>query len=659
MLSVRSKAAGWLIAPATIIIATLVWWLYNADPLRLYLASAIYFIAVSLPGRIILQRLLPSIDLLRSWVFGSIFAEIILGVVLKLSDASLISGLILPIAAIAVWIRRDVEKSSNEEFSRAHQAIICATVLAFLSLFLYGQAYDTGSFFHLSYNPMVDLSYFQTVLTSISNYGSSRDLAQLGYHFNYPDLGYQVFSFIHRLSGAEAFDTLFFFAPFKDFLLLSLGVYCLIEDRVEKKWLAVVAAIGFYIFNSRSLLELNVPITNPAYRQGLYVLFFMLWAYGRGQAKEKWPLFVIGMIGLVLVKPAIWLVAAPALLMAQIIASFRSKSLSDLLLLIFSFAIAGSLFLVLFSPSQSGLASGHYTIIFGEGLRKTIDALAKISGSINALKEIVVRPLTDLSLSAVLIALLLFIPYVLQQLQHSGRLIALAIGLRGSKLGMLGSQLLWLVLICFAILAFVGMEYTSFLHVYLTPLLLTATTILLAISYRNGRSRLLLASQVLLLCADLAFAGWGYHNERSRRASAEVPSALVRELRQVSALTDTASVLAVYETGLFQPHDERSYLASAFTERKVLSEGAIYGSLIMGYHENLRDTKRSAIRDTLLTRRAARDSIYLSLDTLMVRSAAMKYGVSHILIRHGLGERITSPIGDTIFHGRMLTLLKL
>jgi hypothetical protein len=203
------------------------------------------------------------------------------------------------------------------------------------------------------------------------------------------------------------------------------------------------------------------------------------------------------------------------------------------------------------------------------------------------------------------------------------------------------------------------MEYTSFLHVYLTPLLLTATTVLLAITYREGRSKLLLGAQVLLLIVDVGFAGWGYHCERSKMAVANVPTALIDELRDVRELTDTSSVLAVYETGLFQPHDERSYLAAAFTERKILSEGAIYGSLIMGYHENLRQVKDSPVRDTLLARRAVRDSIYFSSDVETVRRAAARYGVSHIIIRHGQGERITSPIGDTIFHGQMLTLLKL
>ncbi len=645
----------------TICIAALLWWLYNAHPLSLLAASTVYFLSIALPGRIIFQRILPEIDPLRAWIFGGILAEILIGVLLKISGSSYLVACVLPLVAIVLWLTRDRDRIRTEHgLSRAHIATICAVVLAFLGFFLYGQAHNTGDVYRFTYNPTVDLSYFQTVLTSISNYGSSRDLAQLGYHFNYPDLGYQVFSLLHRLSGAEAFDILFFFAPFKDFLLLSLGLYCLIENKVEKKWLAVIAAIGFFIFNSRSLLELNVPITNPAYREGLYILFFLLWAYQLIEPTRRWMLVAIAMVGLVLVKPAIWLVAAPALLAAQLVTSINHKSYRDLLLLVGSLALAGLIFILLFSPSQSGLAMGHYTIIFGEGLGNTINAFSRFSDSFISWKEIVIRPLSDLSLGAILLALLLFIPFVLLQLQHSGRLLALVLGLHGgAKLGLLGSHLLWLILVCFGILAFVGMEYTSFLHVYLTPLMLTAATILLAMTYREGRSKLLLGAQVLLLMVDLGFAGWGYHNERSKMAVVEIPSRLIDDMRSIRELTDTSSVLAVYESGLFQPSDERSYLASAFTERKILSEGAIYGSLIMGYHENVKGEQRSVVSDTLMTRRAARDSIYFSSDAAIARSAGVRYGVSHIVVRHGQGERITSPIGDTIFHGRMLTLLKL
>jgi hypothetical protein len=218
---------------------------------------------------------------------------------------------------------------------------------------------------------------------------------------------------------------------------------------------------------------------------------------------------------------------------------------------------------------------------------------------------------------------------------------------------------LGIILTCFAVLAFIGMEYTSFLHVYLTPLLLTATMILLAITYRRSSSKFWQAAQIVLLLVDVGFAAYGYHSEKTKTASVEIPSALIADMRSIRELTDTSSVLATLETGLFQHGDERSYLASAFTERKILSEGAIYGSLIMGYHENVKGGVTSPVGDTLIARRAAVDSIYWSNDPTTVRNAAMRYGVSHIVIRHGQGERITSQVGDTIFHGQMLTLLKL
>jgi hypothetical protein len=207
------------------------------------------------------------------------------------------------------------------------------------------------------------------------------------------------------------------------------------------------------------------------------------------------------------------------------------------------------------------------------------------------------------------------------------------------------------------------MEYTSFVHVYLLPLALTTSTILLALSFDVlRRSRFGVAWTFILalsLLYDVGFAAYGYHAERTEKASIEVPSALIEEFRKVRDLTDTSSILATYQTGLFQSGDERSYLAAAFTERKLLSEGAIYGSLIMGYHENLRSQRSSPVGDTLRARRAARDSIFYSSDPAAVLRSSLRHGVTHVLIRHGQRERILSPIGDTIFHGPMLTLLKL
>jgi hypothetical protein len=652
-----------MLAGATLTVAALLWSVYNAHPLSLVLATFMYVIAVAAPGRILLKRILPGITNLHAWVFGSIAVEILLGIMLKFTGSSLIVGAILPLASAGIFVKSKRKSPPDSATPYAHIGAICFTVLAFLGLFLYGQAFDQGASYHFSYNPTVDLTYFQTVLTSISNFGEFKDLAHLGYHFNYPDLGYQVLSFVHRASGAEAFDIIFFFAPFKDFLLLSLGIYALLVARVNG-WIAVIASVSFYIFSSRSLLDLNVPITNPAYREGLCILLLTLWAYDRNELTRKWIVITLAFIGLVLVKPAIFLVAAPALFLAELVAAVRSKRFNDLGYLAIILASCWAVFFILFAPGKSGLSGGHYSVVFGEGLRNTIEALGKISGSILDWKEIVIRPLSTITLGSILLGLLLFLPFLLQQMQHAGRLVALAVSYGTKKhLGRLELQLIAVVVICFAVLAFVGMEYSSFVHVYLLPLALTASTILLALSFERLRSsRFGIAWMVILILGllyDVGFAGYGYYTERTQKASVSVPSALIEEFRKVRDITCTSSIIATYQTGLFQPGDERSYLAAAFTERKLLGEGAIYGSLIMGYQENLKAQTSSPVSDTLRDRRSSRDSIFYSTDTVSARQSARRYGVTHVLIRHGQGERILSQVGDTIFHGRMLTLLKL
>lgn len=667
MFSARTNAIqkhGALLALATLVVATVLWSLYNAHPIDLLFATAVYVLAVALPGRVLLLHVDPTLTRQQAWVFGSILAEITIGTLLKLTGASLWVGLLLPvIASLIFFTRKRTLPNEHDRMSLAQVAVVCAAVLGFLGLFLYGQAYDRGVNYHFGYNPTVDLTYFQTVLTSISNYGEFKDLAHLGYHFNYPDLGYQVLSFVHRVSGAEAFGVLFFFAPFKDFLLLSLALYALLSGRVAG-WVAVIAALSFYILSSRSLLDLNVPITNPAYREGLYMLLLSLWAHDNLELKRRWLVISIGLIGLVLVKPAIWIVATPALLLAELLTALRSKRYTDLARLAVILAACSIILMILFAPGQSGLDGGHYEVIFGDGLRNTIAALGKIHHSFFDLSTTVIRPLSEVTFGGMLLGVLLFMPFLLQQIQHSGRLIALVSSLALRRpIDRLELQLLVLMLVCFAVLAFVGMEYSSFVHVYLLPLALTASMILLALSFdpirRMKYGKIWIIILALGLVYDAGFAAYGYHAERTRKASVEVPSSLIEEFRKVRELTDTSSVLATYQTGLFQKGDERSYLAAAFTERKLLSEGAIYGSLIMGYQENIKVGKASPVSDTMRARRAASDSIFFSSDAERVRDASSKFGVTHILIRHGQGERILSPIGDTIFHGRMLTLLRL
>lgn len=655
------RSRSFLYSLLSIALLILGWAWYGANAWQLLIAFLSYALLVVLPGYAFASVTLKRSSGLEAIVIGTIVSEIALGIILKLTGGSELSTLILFILA---WVSlRKKEKVQIVTQPLLQPALIGLTVLAFLLFFLYGQAHRGEAHYIFHYNPTVDLTYFQTVLTSIGNYDEFKDLAHLGVHFNYPDLGYQVLSLLQRASGAEAFDILFFFAPLKDYLLLSLCVYCLVR-RYASPWLAFIAAISFYVFGSRSILELNVPMTNPAYREGLYIFVMGLWSYS---TLERWPrifFFTIAIIGLVLVKPAIWLVAAPALLIGSVFSAWRSRSVKPLYLTASVVVASAAIFYFSFAPGQSGLSSGHYEIIFGQGLAGTIDSVSKI-GLGNLFRDIV-QPLSQLTFWSVVGGFLLFTPFLIQQFRHSGRLILLPFVLvkHWRSVRELDFQLLGIVLSSFAYLAFAGMEYTSFLHVYLVPLAVTAATIYLAITGTWGvkagwKGKVLTLGTIALLVYDIGFAAYGYHQERVKTAAVEIPVALIDEFREVRGLTDTGSTLATYRTGLFQPADERSYLAAAFTERKILSEGAIYGSLIMGYQENIRDGHRSVTIDTLQTRRAARDSIFFSSSPKMVLHSARRYGVTHILIQHGTGERIHASVGDTIFHGEMLTLLKL
>jgi hypothetical protein len=507
----------------------------------------------------------------------------------------------------------------------------------------------------------VDLPYLVGQMASLKSWPDLRDLHQLATPMFYHDFAYKFIVAINLLTKHELFDILLTVHPIFAYALFAISVYALSYELTHKSRVSALVIGAMFLLGSFTGTEQGSSALSPSFVWGnilflnsLLLLALLLRKSTKEEQENSLPkpaiIVLLTVILLILSRSKITTFAAlesgmSLLILIQLI---RHKW-SDAFGLLIPVALSAIL-LLLGSREQSPFLPGGDFLIG-----------APLLGYANHIGSILHIPVAEINpVSAgfhFAFRQLLIIPYFLFHLGRfvvtDGRLLVLLIAIVLLRKRIVAIALpntdpiLFWVLAAFVPIGFMlpvlySPAWYPLAFSFYTPLVGVecATILCVLILFGIAEQHELRGRTVFLAVFGVLVLGSLIGNIRSI-AKEDASQAKKTDVAQIEALrylrdhSATHSVIASFRYDLADTgHDEWYYTYSAFSERPVISEGSAYGVLLAALAtvdsaKGLHPVKLAT--DTLLARRVAIDSIYLSKNSVYVAAALHKYNAKYIL----------------------------
>ncbi len=491
----------------------------------------------------------------------------------------------------------------------------------------------------------VDIPFLAGEVHGIRDFGTLRDLHQMGQPWQYHDWTYQLLALLPR---ERTLPDLAFAAPLVGYAMLALSIFTLALRLTSNKFIAYIAVGAWFLVSGLQGGELSSYALSPSFVFGSMIFLNVLLALDlllkTKERNKQWIFFAMLLyllIELSETKLSSYLALCAGMGLLGLIKFSKDHKIGITLLLvsILSFAV------VLLQNKGSNPLMPSNDFLIG----------APLLGYANHLASMLHIPVPEINpVSHGLFfhwQTLLIIPFFIFHflrfaLVDPKVLSAIVIIVVFRKLLWKEShEIVWLLLILIPLgflfpVLYSPAWYPLALSFY-APLVSVQASLLLVVvgvgiflqNKTTKQARMGMGLIGLMCLIGIAFQGHTIAKADATKPSV-VSASFVQAMDYLQAHTNDSDIIATRRFDFDTMGDESYYWYSALSGREVISEGAKYGSLLGAVADT--DSEKGlhrvqAAKDLLRTRRDLLDTIYTSPDSTHINAALAKSGVSFVV----------------------------
>lgn len=494
----------------------------------------------------------------------------------------------------------------------------------------------------------VDIPFLAGEVHGIRDFGTLRDLHQMGQPWQYHDWTYQLLAL---LPGDRTLPDLAFAAPLVGYTMLALSIFTLAFRLTRSKYIAYIAVGAWFLVSSLEGGELNSYTLSPSFVFGsmiflnaLIVLDLRLKNINRRHQLVFSSLLLYFLIELSQTKLSSFLVLCGGMGLIglmRLLSSWKQSKIGVQLLLVSLLSLA----VVLWQTARPNPLMPGSDFLVG----------APLLGYANHMAAILHVPISEINPVSHGLTLhwqsLLILPFFIFHFLRFAIVdpkilsaIIVIIILRKSLLQRSREIVLLLLLMIplgFLLPVLYSPAWYPLALSFYAPLMSVQAALLLVIVGLGMLSQQMMTRSSKMgigIIGLICLIGIGLQGHAIAKADASKPSivssSLVQAMNYLQSHTNDTDIIATHRFDLDTASDESFYWYSALSGRRVVSEGAKYGSLLgavadsnaeKGLHPVLRAASLLRIRRQFL------DTIFSSRDSEHVNTSLEALGISYVL----------------------------
>jgi hypothetical protein len=555
------------------------------------------------------------------------------------------------ITALLVFLLVKIKRIPKEEYKKLFYAINNVWIFAIGALLLFA-AYNLQQFHYGADGSIVthglfgvDIPFLAGEVHGIRDFGTLRDLHQMGQPWQYHDWTYQLLALLPR---DRTLGDLAFVAPLVGYTMLALSIFTLSLRLTSNKYISYVAVALWFFVSGLESGELSSCALSPSFVFGSMIFLNALLVLDlRLKAKERNKQWIFSAILLFLLielsqtKLSSYLMIMGAMGLLGLIKFSKERKIGILLLLLsfLSFAV------VLWQATKPNPLMPGGDFLIGAPLLGYANHVA-------AMLHIPVSEINPVSHGSAFhwqsfIIIPFFIVHFLRFALIDPKILSaiIVISILRKSLWKESRELVWLLLLLIPLgfllpILYSPAWYPLALSFYAPLVSVQASLLLTVVGFgvllQNKNTRL--ANVGMGLIGLMCLIGVGLQGRAIMRMDVSKPSvvsaSLVQTMDYLQSHTHDSDIIATHRFDLDTLGDESYYWYSALSGREVISEGAKYGSLLgavadtdseKGLHPVLRAASLLRIRRKFL------DTIFSSRDSEHVNTSLEALGISYVL----------------------------
>lgn len=505
----------------------------------------------------------------------------------------------------------------------------------------------------------IDVPFLIGIMPSFDLGGHLADMHQGGITYAYHDFTYILIAVVKQVAGVEYFSLIAYAFPVFGLSVVLIALFAFFRSFVNSKT-AFVLTLLTALLSSRWGDHLLTGALSPSYLAGIVLMIGLLILTKEliGGTSTRRPIGLISLILILLViliktKLPIYLLIGGSLGILTLIYLKRDRRIALGLL---APCVISLPFLLLFSEPNPYQPAGEFVI--GAPLMGYGNQLASILGTQPADVDPIV------TLGALETEDLLIVPFtiihLLRMIVLDPRLLLFLVSVLFLRRGIAEREvwLLWLssaaILLGILLPILYSPAWYPLAISFYTPELAgtVAGLVAMILVARSRRTEMRTVAKVAVaLCLVYGAVAFVHHvHAQYVSTSYSLSAEAVRSLKWIKDNTPADAVIASnrYDLDLRDStNDESFYLYGALSQRKIVSSGAKYGSLLAAVADvdtvkGLRPVE--AASHALIQRRMDVFTMYRSLNAGLVKSTLDKHSVDYVLATRDAGlQRIDTP----------------